>query len=729
MPHPAGSEPPSYDPQRDGLLRDKLRAELRGLLLRHRDKARGAAERITKRIHEFVAEHNSKKRKGVEETVKLLPLAREIVLDRDSLEDDSGMRVDPQNPPARFEVIGWAADRPVPHWMKRAYEAVGRWDNQVNSVLWNLVGHLKNATQGRIGSYSVPYRVNLTKTSAEDAYVFAQRVLWATGKLTPAQVRAELDPEQVINACATPWFALAEMLEDVIYAPSDLRRTDGAWWDVALLFVVADDPSFDPSSIGLDPCPPWSAEADRYGFPNDREGLLSYCVGYEEHGLEIRNRNLGRLMRQVERAAEHFRQTVSSAPSTDGRVAAAVPRVLLGSSDRSRQARHDRELREQNARAALEAAPITAEEAIAWFRAAAKTGYGDSKALEVAGSMMVKLAKRGAFSAYPAAREVLISHGGHPDRHRASAWRDFVHDYRKQFGLKPSTGLDAFVEDTEFAARLIENDPAFGMTASSRTAISTERTETVATPSPLALRLIEFIAENTEGLAMPVADLPSDLANPDLLTVCEDSRFIRFMSHTKHGTSSADGSGVWGWWLQPREMCGHTGSVHMLMAASARAAEPMRRLFVQLTPDGGRALAQSRLGSNGAITSTESGKPANPGERRTKPQRGRSPVAKQRARTRKRREKPINRRTKADKPARTPLSDRARAVKDLLRALSADRGMTGRQITKALSELKPPIFLSQSSLTKDVIPELKLWGLKNRRRIGYFFPKADSSPA
>ena len=65
-----------------------------------------------------------------------------------------------------------------------------------------------------------------------------------------------------------------------------------------------------------------------------------------------------------------------------------------------------------------------------------------------------------------------------------------------------------------------------------------------------------------------------------------------------------------------------------------------------------------------------------------------------------------------------PLSDKALAVLHLLQEQPPYQGLTGPQILKKLDDKK--IIISQSALTKSIIPALKPHGVKNKPRIGYY---------
>ena len=65
-----------------------------------------------------------------------------------------------------------------------------------------------------------------------------------------------------------------------------------------------------------------------------------------------------------------------------------------------------------------------------------------------------------------------------------------------------------------------------------------------------------------------------------------------------------------------------------------------------------------------------------------------------------------------------PLSNKARAVLNLLQELPPNQALTGPKILKELDDKK--IIIDQSTLTKSIIPALKPHGVKNKPRIGYY---------
>lgn len=73
---------------------------------------------------------------------------------------------------------------------------------------------------------------------------------------------------------------------------------------------------------------------------------------------------------------------------------------------------------------------------------------------------------------------------------------------------------------------------------------------------------------------------------------------------------------------------------------------------------------------------------------------------------------------------RIPLSGEAKAVRQILLTLRDDEGLSGKDILAALARRKPPIHVRQDQLTKRIVPELKPWGIDNKRRVGYFIKKS-----
>ncbi len=71
-----------------------------------------------------------------------------------------------------------------------------------------------------------------------------------------------------------------------------------------------------------------------------------------------------------------------------------------------------------------------------------------------------------------------------------------------------------------------------------------------------------------------------------------------------------------------------------------------------------------------------------------------------------------------------PLTDKAAAVLELLKALPANRGMKGPEILDALNKRTPPMNFDQSTLTKRIIPALRPYGVKNRRGAGYYIDES-----
>jgi len=72
---------------------------------------------------------------------------------------------------------------------------------------------------------------------------------------------------------------------------------------------------------------------------------------------------------------------------------------------------------------------------------------------------------------------------------------------------------------------------------------------------------------------------------------------------------------------------------------------------------------------------------------------------------------------------REPLSENAVAVYELLKGLPQHRGLKGREILEKLEHREKPIIIDQSTLTKNIIPALRPYGVKNKPGAGYFISK------
>lgn len=73
-----------------------------------------------------------------------------------------------------------------------------------------------------------------------------------------------------------------------------------------------------------------------------------------------------------------------------------------------------------------------------------------------------------------------------------------------------------------------------------------------------------------------------------------------------------------------------------------------------------------------------------------------------------------------------PLSAKQAVVWEILLELPLDRGLTGGRLLEALRQRG--VYSDQSTLTKWIIPALKLRGVENKRKVGYFIP-ANRRPA
>ncbi len=130
--------------------------------------------------------------------------------------------------------------------------------------------------------------------------------------------------------------------------------------------------------------------------------------------------------------------------------------------EESRQRHHDGEVLQQQSRAALDKEPLTPVQAAKQLRAFAEMlpGSRANQGEEIAGSILVKMARLGAFAAYPEAQSLLTAHAAKsPTVSRIGAWMDTTVAIRRQRGLPCENLFETFSEDAAFAASLIETDP------------------------------------------------------------------------------------------------------------------------------------------------------------------------------------------------------------------------------------------------------------------------------
>lgn len=73
-----------------------------------------------------------------------------------------------------------------------------------------------------------------------------------------------------------------------------------------------------------------------------------------------------------------------------------------------------------------------------------------------------------------------------------------------------------------------------------------------------------------------------------------------------------------------------------------------------------------------------------------------------------------------DAGLRGPLTEQAGIVLEILEALPPGHAMTGPKILDTLADRDPPIFLDSGVLTGRIIPALRAYGVRNKRRVGYY---------
>lgn len=257
-------------PNAQVLQRDRVLLSLRRVFATHRPETLAAGRRLAKKLRGMVEQKHEEKRRGIRETLALLPIAKKMVLDPDAMNAPSKVFVDTQScPPQLFQ------QPPVPVWMEEAFVALGRFSGGEEAVLQNLVQHLRNAQRGQIGEYKVKRRINLNRTSALDAYVFALSALWSQGEMTEAEVRRSLDPKRARNAYATPEGSLAGLTLELSRREHSEALSRSAWWDVAVMVALALDPDFNAKKAGLGLLPAWGDPTN----DGDRGGMVRVWHG------------------------------------------------------------------------------------------------------------------------------------------------------------------------------------------------------------------------------------------------------------------------------------------------------------------------------------------------------------------------------------------------------------------------------------------------------------------
>ncbi|MCC6427043.1 MAG: hypothetical protein IT435_09525 [Phycisphaerales bacterium] len=153
--------------------------------------------------------------------------------------------------------------------------AAGKMNHEILEMVQNLAGHLRNAQAGQIGDYKLPEGINLRRTSALNAFVFAIGKLWAKGKYSATEVRRTLDPKRVKNTAATPENILLDVTREVAHAPISRLVPLQEWWDIGLACVLLLDPDFDSKRACRTRIAPWRGSEGAY----DREAMLQ--IWYE----------------------------------------------------------------------------------------------------------------------------------------------------------------------------------------------------------------------------------------------------------------------------------------------------------------------------------------------------------------------------------------------------------------------------------------------------------------
>lgn len=295
---------------------DSARFALRQLVAEHQNEACRAGKALAKLIQAKIDEVNAKNRKGIKKKLALLPIARDFVLDREAMEAPSEYIVDLNNPPPGLSLNGINEKEPLPVWIERVFKAVGRFNVEVRRTFMNLVGHLKNAQNGRIGDYSIEMKIDLRITSAIDAYVHSMSELSSQGNDSPDDVRASLDPDNAEVISATDYWAFGQiMLEFLRENPAKIRTMED-WWMIAVAVLVCSDPEFDPITIGIKGMPLWQEDKESQDywkhFYGTRSGFFDHFHDFAEYDAKIPEGWQRRFWLLAERVIEHINQVVKN---------------------------------------------------------------------------------------------------------------------------------------------------------------------------------------------------------------------------------------------------------------------------------------------------------------------------------------------------------------------------------------------------------------------------------
>jgi hypothetical protein len=92
---------------------------------------------------------------------------------------------------------------------------------------------------------------DLVGRPALDCYVFGVTRTWDGGRWPESVVRMQLDPDRLQTNHNLRENALSDVYCKAIDEPRTRLRDQASWWDLGVLLLLAFDPDFDGTSVGL----------------------------------------------------------------------------------------------------------------------------------------------------------------------------------------------------------------------------------------------------------------------------------------------------------------------------------------------------------------------------------------------------------------------------------------------------------------------------------------------
>jgi hypothetical protein len=286
-----------------------IRARLLALAEGNRARIDESAQRLKSDIRRLIDERNSEKRLHRGRELRLLPLAFDLLTDRNGVHNPSPL--DPENLPAKFCPIGLRHEGAIPAWMMRGYELLGSFDVEARRLVENLAGHLENARTGRVGSTPVGKGVDLDGVPLEEAYLHAIW-LWSNGERDKEDLRREyLDVTSVESGVANVWWAILEFTDRLVSDEEFEQFPETSMWDAVLLGLLIGEPDFSPSDFGLE-VPLW----------DERKAFLWASMPHERD--EKYRRVWARLSRVSQFLERRYSQVKAGGDGLDGLIIALM---------------------------------------------------------------------------------------------------------------------------------------------------------------------------------------------------------------------------------------------------------------------------------------------------------------------------------------------------------------------------------------------------------------------